>query len=53
MKPSFFSYYPPLFATDPGALGLLTQSMSPLGVKRTWAAAVEMSAFDPKRTSPP
>src|SRR5262245_13329034 len=27
-------------------------SRSLLGVKRTWAGAVRMSAFDPKRTSP-
>jgi len=28
-----------------------TQSMSLLGIKRTWAGALQMSAFDPKRTS--
>jgi hypothetical protein len=28
-----------------------TQSMSLLGVKRTWLVAAHMSAFDPKRTS--
>ena len=28
-----------------------TQSMSLLGVKRTWVGALQMSAFDPKRTS--
>src|SRR5262249_8373458 len=27
-----------------------TQPMSLLGVKRTWAVALHMSAFDPKRT---
>ena len=27
-------------------------SRSLLGVKRTWAGAVQMSAFDPKRTWP-
>ena len=30
-----------------------TQSMSLLGVKRTWVAALNMSAFDPKRTCGP
>src|SRR5262245_23044607 len=30
-----------------------TQSTLLLEVKRTWASAVQMSAFDPKRTSPP
>src|SRR5262245_44449620 len=29
---------------------LLSRSL--LGVKRAWAGAVQMSAFDPKRTSP-
>jgi hypothetical protein len=29
-----------------------TQSMSLLGVKQTWFGALQMSAFDPKRTSP-
>src|SRR5690242_15193941 len=28
-----------------------TQSVSLLGVKRTWPIAVQMSAYDPKRTS--
>jgi hypothetical protein len=28
-----------------------TQSMSQLGVKRTWLVAAHMSAYDPKRTS--
>ena len=28
-----------------------TQSMSLLGVKRTWLVALHMSAYDPKRTS--
>jgi hypothetical protein len=28
-----------------------TQPMSLLGVKRTWVAALHMSAFDPKQTS--
>src|SRR4029453_17031597 len=28
-----------------------TQSMSLLGVKRTWVGALQMSAYDPKRTS--
>jgi hypothetical protein len=30
-----------------------TQLMSLLGVKRTWVAALHMSAFDPKRTLRP
>ena len=28
----------------------LSHLMSLMGVKRTWASAVQMSAFDPKRT---
>src|SRR5262245_14724465 len=38
-------------AFGPKATRRKTQSMSLLGVKRTWAGAVQMSAFDPKRTS--
>src|SRR5215468_11267575 len=37
-------------ATSEGLQGEKTQLMSLLGVKRTWAVAPNMSAFDPKRT---
>ena len=38
-------------AIDPKQACRKTQSMSLLGVKRTWVCALHMSAYDPKRTS--
>src|SRR5262245_7234397 len=42
-----------LSASDPKQTCRKTQSTSLLRVKRTLAGAVQMSAFDPKRTSAP
>src|SRR5215510_4542851 len=48
-----FCTVPRLSANGPKQTCQKTQSMSLLGVKRTWAGAVQMSAYDPKRTSTP
>jgi len=55
---AFGSQRPFLFAPHMSAFGGkadmafcgISLSRSLLGVKRTWAGAVQMSAFDPKRT---
>jgi hypothetical protein len=47
---SAFASVPKVSAIGPKQTCQKTQSMSLLGVKRTWVGAVQMSAYDPKRT---
>jgi len=48
--PEEFSAWARLYSVEPADIRMNAFSVAFGGVKRTWAGAVHMSAYDPKRT---